>query len=153
MISGVIKTPLKQFEDSRGKVMHMLRCNDPHFKKFGEVYFSWIYAGSIKAWKLHKKSIMNFAVPIGAILLVLYDDRHDSATYGEVNEIHVGCENYNLLTIPNNIWYGFSPLDDKPAMITNCTTLPHQSSEVETRDMFDSAIPYSWRCQYELALL
>ena len=40
MIDGVIVTPLKQFFDERGKVMHMLHEEAPHFKRFGEIYFS-----------------------------------------------------------------------------------------------------------------
>ena len=144
MISGVIKTPLKQFEDQRGKVMHMLRSNDKHFIKFGEVYFSWISAGAIKAWKLHKELTMNIAVPIGEIKLVLYDDRVDSSTYGKLNEFMMGDNNYYLLTIPNNIWYGFKSLNDKAAMIVNCATLPHSPSETRTKDINKSNIPYSW---------
>ena len=35
MIEGVIVTPLKQFFDERGKVMHMLHDEAPHFKRFG----------------------------------------------------------------------------------------------------------------------
>ena len=46
MIEGLLKTPLKQIQDERGKVMHMLRATDPHFNKFGEVYFSWANPGS-----------------------------------------------------------------------------------------------------------
>ena len=38
MIEGVKITPLKQFFDERGKVMHMMRNNSPEFKKFGEIY-------------------------------------------------------------------------------------------------------------------
>ena len=35
MIEGVIITPLKQIEDERGKVMHMLREDSNVFKRFG----------------------------------------------------------------------------------------------------------------------
>ena len=38
-IDGVSLHKLKQFHDERGKVMHMLRSNDSHFEKFGEIYF------------------------------------------------------------------------------------------------------------------
>lgn len=144
MISGVIKTPLKQFEDHRGKVMHMLRCDAPHFREFGEVYFSWVSPGAIKAWKLHKELTINFAVPVGAIKLVLYDDRSNSSTYGILSEFDMGDFDYYLLTIPNNIWYGFRSLDDKAAMVVNCATLPHSPSESRTKELNDPSIPYSW---------
>ena len=40
MISGVEIVPLKQIPDERGKIMHMMRCDDLFFEKFGEIYFS-----------------------------------------------------------------------------------------------------------------
>ena len=34
MIDGVVITPLRQIPDERGKVMHMLRADAPHFVAF-----------------------------------------------------------------------------------------------------------------------
>ena len=34
--------------------MHMIKSSDPEFKKFGEIYFSCINPGVIKAWHIHK---------------------------------------------------------------------------------------------------
>ena len=39
MIDGVKIIPKKQIIDERGKIMHMIRNDDEHFTKFGEVYF------------------------------------------------------------------------------------------------------------------
>ena len=52
MINGVVITPLRQIADERGKVMHMLRNDAVHFSAFGEIYFSCVYPGAIKAWHL-----------------------------------------------------------------------------------------------------
>ena len=41
MIDGVKIIPKKQIIDERGKIMHMIRNDDEHFTKFGEVYFSY----------------------------------------------------------------------------------------------------------------
>ena len=40
MIDGVSIVPLRQIVDERGKIMHMMKSTDPHFIKFGEIYFS-----------------------------------------------------------------------------------------------------------------
>ena len=37
MIEGIKITQLKQIEDERGKVMHMLRSDSDNFAKFGEI--------------------------------------------------------------------------------------------------------------------
>jgi len=39
MIDGVKVVPLRQVVDERGKIMHMLKATDPHFIRFGEIYF------------------------------------------------------------------------------------------------------------------
>lgn len=86
MIDGVILTPLKQIFDERGKVMHMLKNNSPVFSEFGEIYFSCTYPGVVKAWHLHKEMTLNYAVILGEIKFVLFDNRSDSKTKGEVQE-------------------------------------------------------------------
>ena len=60
MIDGVQIIPLKQIVDERGKIMHMLRRDDPHFEEFGEIYFSMVYPGVIKGWHIHKKMVAIF---------------------------------------------------------------------------------------------
>ena len=36
-IHDVLITPLKKIVDERGSIMHMLRSDDDHFEKFGEI--------------------------------------------------------------------------------------------------------------------
>ncbi|HIA49757.1 MAG TPA: dTDP-4-dehydrorhamnose 3,5-epimerase, partial [Acidobacteria bacterium] len=69
MIEGVEVFPLARIQDERGMVMHMLRADDPHFQNFGEIFFSVIYPGAIKAWHLHSRMTINYAVVEGDIKL------------------------------------------------------------------------------------
>ena len=71
MIDGVIITPLKQIEDERGKVMHMLREDSKVFKRFGEIYFSFTNPQSIKAWHMHKEMTLNYVCIEGKVKFVL----------------------------------------------------------------------------------
>ena len=87
MIDGVSVTPRKQISDERGKIMHMLKATDAEFENFGEIYFSCIYPGVVKAWHYHEVMALNYAVPVGQIKLVLFDDREGSRTKGEIHEI------------------------------------------------------------------
>lgn len=144
MIDGVIITPLKQFSDNRGKVMHMLRCDEPHFQKFGEIYFSCVYPGAIKGWHIHKRMTLNYAVPHGSIEFVLFDDRPESPTRGEVQEIFLGEKNYSLVTVPPMVWNGFKGLGSEMAIVANCASMAHDSEEVFRKDPTDSSIPYDW---------
>lgn len=144
MIEGVIVTKLKQIFDERGKVMHMLRNDQNIFSKFGEIYFSHTHPNVVKAWHYHKEMTLNYAVIIGQIKLVLYDDRKDSPTKGNLMELYSSPENYNLITVPPKIWNGFKTVGSKSAMLANCSDIPHDDSEVLRKDFKDSSIPYNW---------
>jgi len=144
VIKDVLVVPLKQIPDERGKIMHMLRANDPHFEKFGEVYFSVALPGVIKGWHLHTRQTQNYAVVSGMIKLVLYDVREHSPTKGEINELFIGEDNYCLVRIPTGIYNGYKTYGIKPAIVANCATEPHDPNEMKRLDPFDSSIPYNW---------
>jgi len=144
MIEGVKIIPLKKIMDERGIVMHMLKVTDPHFEQFGEVYFSCIFPNAIKAWHLHKKMSLNYAVIIGNIKLVLYDKREDSPTYGQLQEIFMGENNYILVQIPPGILNGFKAIGNKKAVVANCATHPYDPDEIIRIDPFDKEINYNW---------
>jgi dTDP-4-dehydrorhamnose 3,5-epimerase len=144
MIDGVKVIPLRQIVDERGKVMHMLRRDAAHFQAFGEIYFSAVHPGVVKAWHLHKKMVLNYAVPVGRVKLVLFDDRSVSATKGRFDELFLGPDNYNLVIIPALVWNGFKGIGPETALVANCATIPHDPNEIERLDPRDNHIPYDW---------
>jgi len=145
MIDGVIITPLRQIFDERGKVMHMLREDSEIFTHFGEVYFSCTNPGAIKAWHLHKRMTLNYAVIYGEIKCVLYDDRLGSPTRGMTQELFLSPENYCLVTVPPLVWNGFKGIGNKVSIVANCATIPHDPNEIERKEADDPYIPYDWR--------
>ena len=144
MIDGVVVKPLRRIPDERGFIMHMLRVDDPEFEAFGEIYFSTIYPGVIKGWHLHKQMTLNYAVVVGMIKLALYDDRDKSPTRGEMQELIIGQENYQLIKIPPNVWNGFKGIGTEMAIVANCSTIPHDPNEIVRKSPFDPSIPYDW---------
>jgi len=145
-IEGVIIQQLKQIADKRGSVLHMIKNDSSLFQQFGEVYFSEVHSGLVKAWKRHKKQSQNLAIPLGKILLVVYDDRPNSNTHGEITEYRLGRpDNYKLIHIPPMLWYGFQGIGDQTSMIANYTDLPHDPEEMESLSSDTSQIPYQWK--------
>ena len=149
MIEGIKVYPLKQIHDERGKVMHMMRNDSPMFEKFGEIYFSITYPNVIKAWHLHKKMTLNYAVISGALKFVFYDDRKSSSTFGEINEIFISPDNYSLITVPPNIWNGFKAVGPEISVLANCSTIPHDPDEIIRKPFNDNNIPYDWDIVYK----
>src|SRR3546814_6463676 len=100
----------------------MLREDSPGFERFGEIYFSTVYPGVVKGWHLHHEMTLNYAVPIGMVKLVCYDDRTDSPTKGNVVELHVGELNYSLVTIPPLVWNGLKDEGRTPPLVPTAPT-------------------------------
>jgi dTDP-4-dehydrorhamnose 3,5-epimerase len=148
MIDGVIVTPLRRIVDERGAVMHMLRADAPHFSGFGEIYFSTVHPGAIKGWHIHHKMVLNYAVPQGRIKFVLFDDRPDSPTHGELQELFLGEDNYCLVTVPPLVWNGFKGVGTETAIVANCASIPHDPNEIDRKDPFDPSIPYDWAIKH-----
>jgi dTDP-4-dehydrorhamnose 3,5-epimerase len=144
MIEGVNIIPLRRIPDERGTIMHMLKRTDPHFQNFGEIYFSTVYRGVVKGWHRHRDMTLNYACVFGRIKLVLYDEREDSATRGELMELFLGPDDYRLVVIPPEVWNGFKGMSEPYAIVANCCTEPHEPTRSVRLDPFDNDIPYEW---------
>ncbi len=145
-IHGVFLQELHEIDTEGGPVLHMLRADSPLYHGFGEVYFSVVLPGSVKAWKRHSLQTQHFAVPSGLIEVVLYDPRDDSPSKGVLASFHLGRPGcYRLLRIPPGLWYGFTARSDTPAILANCADIPHSPEESERLPSDSPLIPYTWR--------
>jgi dTDP-4-dehydrorhamnose 3,5-epimerase len=142
-IDGVEIVPLRRIPDERGTILHMLRSTDPHFIRFGEIYFTTIYAGVVKGWHRHTEMTLNYTCIAGRIKLVLYDEREGSPTHGTLMERFLGPDDYSLVVIPPGIWTGFKGMTES-AIVANCATHPHDPARTERVDPFSDRIPYDW---------
>ena len=144
-IEGLHVEPLREIADDRGAVLQMLRCDSPLLTAFGEVYFSEIKPGVIKAWKRHRSMTQHITVPVGRIRVVVYDDRPESRTNGALAEYQIGRpDSYCLLRIPPMIWYGFQGVAETASLIANCTDIPHDPKGSEVGGLDEGIVPYRW---------
>jgi len=128
--------------------MKMLESTDEEFEGFGEVYFSTVFEGVVKGWHLHEENILNYAVVRGTIKLVIYDDRDDSPTRGELDELFIGDDNYVLVQIPPGVWNGFKGVGPGESIVCDLTTLPHAQDVMRRLDPYDAdVVPYDWSCE------
>jgi len=144
MIEGVKIIPLRRIPDERGTIYHMLKRTDPHFTRFGEIYFSTIYPGVVKGWHLHKNMTLNYACIHGGVKLAIYDERESSPTRGELMEVFLGPDHYALVVIPPGLWNGFKGMGSEPAIMADCIDIPHEEVESVRIDPFNNHIPYNW---------
>ena len=147
MIKGVEVKKLKIVPDDRGRLMEILRSDEPIFEKFGQVYMTTAFPGVVKAWHYHKLQDDHFTCISGVMRLALYDDRKDSSTYKEVNDFIISLDNPILVKIPKLVYHGFKCVSDKEAVVINVPTLPYnyKTPDEYRLDAFDNDIPYDWR--------
>ena len=147
MIEGVKVKTLKVIPDERGRLMELLRSDDQEFFiQFGQVYMTTAYPGVVKAWHYHKRQTDNFAVVHGMMKVVLYDNRPNSPTHGEINEFYMGIHNPVLLQIPPLVLHGFKCIGETEGIVVNIpTTLYNYKAPDEHRiDPHSKEIPYDW---------
>lgn len=146
MINGVKVKKLKVIPDERGNLMEIFRNDDEFFENFGQAYLTTAYPGVTKAWHYHKDQTDHMTVIKGMMKIVLYDDREDSPTKGEVNEFFVGVRNPVLVRIPKGIYHGFKCIGTEEALVIN---IPDKTYNYKTPDEFrvdphKNDIPYNW---------
>lgn len=145
MIEGVQILPLRRIPDARGCVFHMLKATDAHFVKFGEIYFSSVYPGVVKAWKRHRQITANYACIFGRVRVAMFDDRPDSPTRGAVMDVFLSPDEYSLAVIAPGIWHGFQGMSHPAAILANCATEPSDQAELDRLDPDSHQIPYDWK--------
>lgn len=146
MIQDVQVKPLKVMADERGRLMEMLRSDDPLFKGFGQVYMTAAYPGVVKAWHYHKKQWDHFVCVRGMAKVVLFDAREQSRTRNEINEFFLGDHHPILLQIPPLVYHGFKCVSDCEAIIINCPTecYVYDNPDEFRVDPHRNDIPYDW---------
>ncbi len=146
MIEGVKTKSLRVIPDERGYLMEMLRSDDALFQKFGQVYVSVAYPGVVKGWHYHKLQTDYFIIVKGMMKVVLYDQRKESPTFGELNEFFMGELNPMLLVIPPFVVHGMKAMGTQPGYLVNCPTEPYdyKSPDEHRIDPHGGEIPYNW---------
>ncbi|MBT6051328.1 MAG: dTDP-4-dehydrorhamnose 3,5-epimerase family protein [Candidatus Scalindua sp.] len=145
MINGVKITTRKIIPDDRGKIMHIMKSSDSIFTTFGEVYCSTVYPGVVKGWHMHKFMTLNYVVLRGNIKFVLYDDRSDSETYKQIQEIIIGENQYVMVTVPPYVWNGFKGIGTEESFVINLSDIPHDKEEILRMDPHQNdIIDYNW---------
>ena len=137
-LNDIIVTPLKRIPTDGGDVMHALKYSDNEFNGFGEVYFSWVDQGVIKAWKCHKRMTLNLLVPLGEVCFVF----HLTEERDVFRTVKLGHDRYSRLTIPPGIWFGFQGVASESSLLMNAADIEHDPNEVLRKPV--TCFDYNW---------
>ena len=138
-LNDILVTPLKRIPTDGGDVMHALKKSDNGFNCFGEVYFSWVEHGAIKAWKCHQSMNLNLVVPLGEVCFVF----HLTEQKDEFRIERIGNSCYSRLTVPPGIWFGFQGMASRSSLLMNVADMEHDSNEVLHKSAFEFNFDWS----------
>ena len=146
LIDGVQARRAKVIPDERGRLGEIFRADDPWFEKFGQVYFTTTYSGTVKAWHHHKKQTDHFYVVKGRVKIALYDQRDDSPTKDIINELCLGEHCPGLVRIPPGVLHGWICISDEEAYVVNVPSEMYNYEEPDELRVHphDNDIPYIW---------
>ena len=145
MIDGVIIKNLATHTDSRGFFREIIRVTDDFFVEgFGQLSFSHVYQGVIKAWHIHKKQVDWCYVVNGLLKVALYDTRKDSPTFKETMELLLGDNQpAQVLRIPIGVAHGYKCLSG-PADVFYITSKVYDGTDEGRISHDDAQIGYEW---------
>lgn len=138
MIEGIQLYPQKIIPVDGGDVLHGIKSTDCGFQGFGEAYFSTVEKNRVKAWKRHRKMVLNFLVPVGRIKFVIHDENQPDI----FEEIILSRDNYQRLTIAPGLWVGFTSDHEGQNLLLNVASIAHDPTEVD--QLSPDAFGYAW---------
>jgi len=157
MLPGVKVYELKKIPDERGLFTELFRGDWREFTdgdQIVQVNLSISYPGMIRAWHRHRRGQVDYLVVLrGALKICAYDDREDSKTRGELDEIISSGEKLQVVRIPGHYWHGTKTVGDESSMLVYFTTklYDYSNPDEERRPWNDSTIidpkmgkPFDW---------
>ncbi|MFH1910335.1 MAG: dTDP-4-dehydrorhamnose 3,5-epimerase family protein [bacterium] len=154
-IDGVKISKLKVYKDrpdlkqdvKPGIFIEVLRDSDKLLRHFAQSNFAVDRQGSIKAFHYHKYQDDLWFFASGKVVIVLYDQRKKSPTYGQTQVIRAGEDDYKLVLIPIGVAHGYKVISKEPSMLFYHVTKEYNREKPDEQriDPFDKEIGVDWK--------
>lgn len=91
----------------------------PDAAPIDQVFQVTLNPGAISAWHAHESTTDHLFISAGTVRVVLFDNREDSPTRGEINEFRFGAIRPAVIVVPPRIWHGLQCVSTSAATILN----------------------------------
>ena len=145
LIAGVKIRPAVTLADDRGTLCEILSpAWDFHPAPLVYVYQFTIRPGKIKGWHKHRLHDDRIFISQGTVKVVLYDDRPESTTYRQINEIVRSEHQRSLMIIPAFVFHAHQNIGNTDAWCVSMPTRPynHVHPDVYRLPLDNDYIPY-----------
>jgi len=158
VLPGVKVREITKHPDERGSFSEIFRQDWSDFiepdDKILQANLSYSYPGVIRAWHRHQRGQVDYFITIkGNTKICAYDDKPDSPTKGQLDEIISSEEKVQCVRIPGFYYHGFKSIGSEPALVVYLTTklYDYTDPDEERRPWDDKSIidprtkkPYDW---------
>lgn len=121
MLPGVRIYNIKKHIDERGFFTELLRLDWKELvgdDSIVQINLSMSYPGVVRAWHRHAKGQIDYMCVIkGKLSVFVYDDRKDSETKGQLDEITLDSEKLQIVRVPGFYWHGTKCVGDEPSLV------------------------------------
>ncbi|MFX1435250.1 MAG: dTDP-4-dehydrorhamnose 3,5-epimerase family protein [Promethearchaeota archaeon] len=121
LIEGVIVKEIEKFIDDRGYFSELVRSDWSELiqnDSIVQVNISHSYPNIVRAWHRHLRGQIDYFICVkGAVKVCAYDDRDNSPTHGELDEIILSEDGFKVVRIPGILWHGYKVLGTNPAKV------------------------------------
>jgi dTDP-4-dehydrorhamnose 3,5-epimerase len=126
LIDGVIVRMATTLPDERGELCEVY--NPAWELSDAPLVYAYqviIRPHKVKGWVVHHEQDDRLFVSLGVVKIVLYDDRLNSPTYRQINEICLGERNRGLVVIPRGVYHAIQNIGSSDALFFNLPTRPY----------------------------
>jgi len=114
MIKDIVVKDLVKNVDERGFFSEFMRQDWKDIlleDMIVQFNLSCSYTNIVRAWHRHLLGQTDYFICVdGAVKSCAYDDREDSETYGELDEIVLSSERLKVARIPGILWHGYKTI-------------------------------------------
>lgn len=105
-----------------------------------------LHSQALSAWHMHKIKTDHIFVTQGTIKVVLFDNRQESTTKGQIDVFHLSLLRPTLLIIPPGIWHGVQNLASEASAFINFFDKQYDYKEPDEYrlDYNTNEIPYKF---------
>lgn len=129
-----------------GFLVEVVRDDDGLLTRFGQSTFTVAYEGAIKAFHWHRKQDDLWFVATGKVVVVLYDLRKGSPTFGTTQTIEAGEDHYKVILIPSGVAHGYKVVSKQPVLLFYHSTQSYdpERPDEERIPWNDATIGFDW---------
>ncbi len=124
MLPGVRVYDVKKNIDERGFFAEIIRNDWKELLDEDSVVqanISYSYPGMIRAWHRHVRGQVDYFIVLkGSLKICAYDDRADSKTRGQLDEVVSSGERLQVVRIPGFYWHGTKAVGPESALTVYC---------------------------------